>query len=241
VGGNGRPASASPIVKSKSLWREYAEAIVIAIILALFIRTFVVQAFKIPSGSMIQTLQIGDHILVNKMVYGVKVPWDCEWDLTTNRTGVSRIPLLWSCYSYKTLIPVTNPDRGDIIVFMFPEDETKDFIKRVVGLPGETVEIRGKKVYINGRPMSEPFTQHVDPGVVPHHITPRDNLGPLVVPPDSYFVMGDNRDQSLDSRFWGFVKREKIKGRAFLIYWSWDGGGDLMHWVRWDRIAKIIR
>jgi len=228
-------------VKSKSLWREYAEAIVIAIILALFIRTFVVQAFKIPSGSMIQTLQIGDHILVNKMVYGIKIPWDCEWDLTTNRTGVNRIPLLWSCYSYKTLVPVSNPDRGDIIVFMFPEDETKDFIKRVVGLPGETVEIRNKKVYINGRLMSEPFTQHVDPGVIAHQIQPRDNLGPLVVPPDSYFVMGDNRDQSLDSRFWGYVKREKVKGRAFLIYWSWDGRGDLMHWVRWDRIAKIIR
>jgi signal peptidase I len=228
-------------VQGKSLWREYAEAIVIAIILALFIRTFVVQAFKIPSGSMIQTLQIGDHILVNKMVYGIKIPWDCEWDLTTNRTGVSRIPLLWSCYSYKTLIPVTNPERGDIIVFMFPEDETKDFIKRMVGLPGETVEIRDKKVYINNRLMSEPFTQHVDRGVVAHHIQPRDNLGPIVVPPGSYFVMGDNRDQSLDSRFWGYVKREKIKGRAFLIYWSWDGRGDLQHWVRWDRIAKIIR
>ena len=241
MGGNGRPASASPAVQGKSLWREYAEAIVIAIILALFIRTFVVQAFKIPSGSMIQTLQIGDHILVNKMVYGIKIPWDCEWDLTTNRTGVSRIPLLWSCYSYKTLIPVTEPDRGDIIVFMFPDDETKDFIKRVVGLPGETVEIRDKKVYINGRLMSEPFTQHVDPGVVQHRIQPRDNLGPLVVPPESYFVMGDNRDQSLDSRFWGYVKREKIKGRAFLIYWSWDGRGDLAHWVRWNRIAKIIR
>jgi signal peptidase I len=228
-------------VKSKSLWREYTEAIVIAIVLALFIRTFVVQAFKIPSGSMIQTLQIGDHILVNKMVYGLKIPWDCEWDASTNRPGVKRIPLLWSCYSYRTLLPVASPDRGDIIVFMFPEDETKDFIKRVIGLPGDRVEVRDKNVYINGQPLSEPYTQHVDPSVFPHQVQPRDNLGPLTVPSDSYFVMGDNRDQSLDSRFWGYVKREKIKGKAFIIYWSWDSRGDLAHMVRWERIAKLIR
>jgi len=228
-------------VKNKSLWREYAEAIVIAIVLALFIRTFVVQAFKIPSGSMIQTLQIGDHILVNKMVYGIKLPWDCEWDLTSTRSGVSKFPLLWSCYSYKTLIPVASPERGDIIVFMFPEDESKDFIKRLIGLPGDRVEVRNKTVYINDKPLIESYTQHVDPKVLPHQSQPRDNFGPLTVPPDSYFVIGDNRDQSLDSRFWGFVKREKIKGKAFLIYWSWDGRGDLTHWVRWNRIAKIIR
>jgi signal peptidase I len=238
---NGASGSDTAVVKSKSVWREYAEAILIAIVLALFIRTFVVQAFKIPSGSMIQTLQIGDHILVNKMVYGIKLPWDCEWDLTTNRIGVKRFPVLWSCYSYKTLIPFASPERGDIIVFMFPEDETKDFIKRVVGLPGDKVEIRHKKVYINDQPLTESYTQHVDHMVLPHQVQPRDNLGPLTVPSDSYFVMGDNRDQSLDSRFWGYVKREKIKGKAFLIYWSWDGRGDLAHWVRWDRIAKIIR
>jgi len=228
-------------IKSKSVWREYTEAILIAIVLALFIRTLVVQAFKIPSGSMIQTLQIGDHILVNKMVYGLKIPWNCEWDLTTNRSGVRRIPLLWSCYSYRTLIPLANIERGDIIVFMFPEDETKDFIKRVIGLPGDTVEIRRKTVYIHGQPLNERYTQHVDPMVFPHQVQPRDNLGPITVPADSYFVMGDNRDQSLDSRFWGFVKREKIKGKAFLIYWSWNGRGDLAHWVRWERIGKIIR
>ena len=235
------PARGTAVVKSKSLWREYSEAIVIAIVLALFIRTFVVQAFKIPSGSMIQTLQIGDHILVNKMVYGLKIPGDCEWDATTHRPGVKRIPLLWSCYSYRTLISVTSPERGDIIVFMFPEDETKDFIKRVIGLPGDRVEIRNKNVFINGQPLTEPYTQHVDPSVLAHQVQPRDNLGQLTVPADSYFVMGDNRDQSLDSRYWGFVKREKIKGKAFLIYWSWDSRGDLAHLVRWDRIAKIIR
>jgi signal peptidase I len=241
VVGNRSPSGETAGVKSKSLWREYAEAIVIAIVLALFIRTFVVQAFKIPSGSMIQTLQIGDHILVNKMVYGLKIPSDCEWDATTNRPGVKKIPLLWSCYSYRTLLPVGSLERGDIIVFMFPEDETKDFIKRVIGLPGDRIEIRSKTVYINDQPLTEPYTQHVDPAVLPHQVHPRDNLGPLTVPPDSYFVMGDNRDQSLDSRFWGFVKRDKIKGKAFLIYWSWDSRGDMAHLVRWDRIAKIIR
>lgn len=235
------PVSSAPVAKSKSVWREYTEAIVIAIVLALFIRTFVVQAFKIPSGSMIQTLQIGDHILVNKMVYGLKIPWDCEWDLHTTRTGVKRIPLFWSCYSYKMLVPLANPERGDIIVFMFPEDETKDFIKRVIGLPGDKLEIKDKKVYVNGQRLTELYTQHVDPAVLAHTIQPRDNLGPITVPDDSYFVMGDNRDQSLDSRFWGFVKREKIKGKAFLIYWSWDGRGDPAHWVRWDRIGRIIR
>jgi signal peptidase I len=229
-------------VRSKSLWREYTEAIVIAVVLALFIRTFVVQAFKIPSGSMLSTLQIGDHILVNKMLYGLKIPVDCEWDFTSTRPGVRKIPLLWSCYSYKTVVPLGSPERGDIVVFMFPEDETKDFIKRAIGLPGDTVEVRNKRVLINGEPLQEPYTQHVDPNMAGH---PRDNLGPLTVPPDSYFVMGDNRDQSLDSRFWGFVKRDKIKGKAFIIYWSWDAQGDPNRgvppkWVRWDRIGRII-
>jgi signal peptidase I len=204
--------------QSKSVWREYVEAIIIAVILALFIRTFVVQAFKIPSGSMVPTLTIGDHILVTKFLYDIKVPF---WD--------------------KILIKFSPPQRGDIIVFKFPEDESKDFIKRVIGLPGDTIEIRSKRVWINGELLAESYTQHVDPGIIAHQIQPRDNLGPLAVPADSYFVMGDNRDQSLDSRFWGFVKLEKIKGKAFLIYWSWDGRGDLANWVRWGRIGKVIR
>jgi len=228
-------------VQSKSVWREYVEAILIAIVLALIIRTFVVQAFKIPSGSMISTLLIGDHILVNKMIYGLKIPTDCEWDFTTTRPGVRKIPFLWSCFSYKTLFTLGGPERGDIIVFMFPEDETKDFIKRAVGLPGDTVEVRNKRVWINGELLPEPYTQHVDPAILLHQVQPRDNLGPLTVPTDSYFVMGDNRDQSLDSRFWGFVKHDKIKGKAFLIYWSWDGHGNLANWVRWGRIGKMIR
>lgn len=189
---------------------------------------------------MIQTLQIGDHILVNKMVYGLKIPAECEWDMSSNRPNVRHMPLLWSCYSYKMLLPLAQVQRGDIIVFMFPEDETKDFIKRVIGLPGDTVEIRNKSVFVNGSALNEPYVQYVDPAVLPHQIQPRDNLGPLTVPADAYFVMGDNRDQSLDSRFWGYVKRDKIKGKAFLIYWSWNGRGDLSHLVRWNRIGKVI-
>lgn len=227
--------------QSKSLWREYIEAILIAIVLALCIRTFVVQAFKIPSGSMLPTLQIGDHILVNKMSYGIKLPTDCEWDYTSKRPGVRKIPFLWSCYSYNTIVPWGDPARGDIIVFLFPEDETKDFIKRVVGLPGDTVEIRNKQVSINGQRVTERYIQHVDSGILPHRVQPRDNLGPLRVPPDHYFVLGDNRDQSLDSRFWGFVQRSKIKGNAFLIYWSWDGRGRFSDWIHWERIGKVIR
>ncbi len=167
---------------------------------------------------MVPTLTIGDHILVTKFLYDFKLPY---WDTI--------------------LIRFSEPQRGDIIVFKFPEDESKDFIKRVIGLPGDTVEIRNKQVSINGEPLVEPYVQHLDPNILPHQVQPRDNLGPMIVPPDSYFVMGDNRDQSLDSRFWGFVKLEKIKGKAFLIYWSWNGQGALAHWVRWERLGKTIQ
>jgi signal peptidase I len=199
----------------KSRLREYVEAFVIAIVLALFVRTFIVQAFKIPSGSMIPTLLIGDHILVNKFIYGVKMPFtDTE------------------------LIPVTHPHRDDVIVFKYPQDETKDFIKRVIGLPGDRVEVRHRQVYVNDQPLVEPYAVHQE-GVTPEmEMRPRDEFGPITVPADSYFVMGDNRDHSLDSRFWGFVKENKIKGKAFLIYWSWDGMGE---WVRWERIGKAVQ
>lgn len=195
--------------------REYAEAIIIAIILALFIRTFIVQAFKIPSGSMMDTLQIGDHILVNKFLYGTKIPF----------TDIN-------------ILPIREPQRLDIIVFKYPEDESKDFIKRVIGEPGDVVEVRKKKLYVNGTPLYETYTIQRDLEIHPPGIgSPRDHFGPFTVPPGSYFVMGDNRDQSLDSRFWGTVKFEKIKGKAFLIYWSWDG---VKSWVRWDRIGDFI-
>jgi signal peptidase I len=164
---------------------------------------------------MIETLQIGDHILVNKFLYGVKIP-----------------------FTDRALFSIRKPHRLDIIVFKYPEDESKDFIKRVIGEPGDVVEVHDKIVYVNQRALAEPYIIHRDSTTLPAGVqSPRDNLGPLTVPEDSYFVMGDNRDQSLDSRFWGFVKRPKIKGKAFMIYWSWDGPNT---WVRWNRIGHLI-
>lgn len=206
---------AQETVKTKSTFREYAEAIGMALLLALFIRTFIVQAFKIPSGSMIPTLQIGDHILVNKLAYGIRVP-------------------LWGHY----LVDFGKVQRGDVIVFIFPEDRSKDFIKRVVGIAGDAVEIRGKKIYINGQQVEDPYA-HFE-GDDPQNILPasRDDYGPTKVPENHLFVMGDNRDRSYDSRFWGFVNLDDVRGKAFLIYWSWDGGD---RWVRWERLASLIR
>jgi signal peptidase I len=199
--------------KTKSTVREYAEAIAVAILLALFIRTFIVQAFKIPSGSMLPTLQIGDHILVNKLRYGIRLPY------------VGRV------------VKFANPRHGDIIVFVYPVDPQKDFIKRVVGEPGDEVEVRHKRVLINGEPVEDGHANFVDGPGATSRLTPRDNYGPVVVPPEKIFVMGDNRDRSYDSRFWGFVPIDDIKGKAFVIYWSWDGTD---RWVRWERIGEIL-
>ena len=201
--------------KNKSKVREYAEAIIIAVIIALFVRTFVVQAFKIPSGSMKPTLQIGDHILVNKFIYGVKIP-----------------------YIQKTLIPISEPERGDIVVFLYPRDRSKDFIKRVIGVGGDVIEIRNKEIFLNGSPCSDIHGVHTDNLILPSSIQPRDNMRPVKVPVGSIFVMGDNRDQSYDSRFWGFVKLKDVMGKAFIIYWSWNGND---HRVRWKRFGKILR
>ncbi len=200
--------------RKKGKLRENIEAVVIAVILALFIRTFVVQAFKIPSGSMQPTLKIGDHILVNKFIYGVKLP-----------------------YVRTTIIPVSSPERGDIIVFKYPEAPDKDFIKRVIGIPGDTVQIKKKQVFVNGKPVRHEYGMHTDSNVIPGRVNHRDNYGPETVPEGSYFVMGDNRDNSYDSRFWGFVKESAIKGEAFIIYWSWDSQD---FGVRWGRIGTIL-
>lgn len=203
-----------PIQPKKNIFREYGEAILIAVILALFIRTFVVQAFKIPSGSMKPTLLVGDHILVNKFIYGVKLP-----------------------FSDITLIPVKDPKRGDIVVFEFPEDPEKDFIKRVIAVAGDTVQIRNKKVYINDKPMDDPYGTHLDPHSIRGEARPRDNFGPVIVPANSLFVMGDNRDHSYDSRFWGFVNLPAVKGKAFIMYWSWDKENT---GIRWRRLGRLI-
>ncbi len=202
-------------IQTKSRLRENIEAIVVAIILALFIRTFIVQAFKIPSGSMKETLQIGDHILVNKFIYGVKLP-----------------------YLQTTLVPITDPKHGDIVVFEFPEDKDKDFIKRVVGVAGDVVEVRNKQVSVNGVPQQGSYIVNSDPHVFPGNLQPRDNFGPVTVPAHSLFVMGDNRDHSYDSRYWGFVDLKAVKGKAFIIYWSWDKDN---FGVRWGRIGNILK
>ncbi len=207
-----QPAARGKTAK-KSVAREYAEALMVALLLAFFIRSFVVQAFKIPSGSMLPTLQIGDHILVNKFVYGLRLPYPFE----------------------KTIAEWGQPQRGDVIVFIYPRDPSKDFIKRIVAVGGDTVEIRHKQLYVNGAKVDDPYATFADgdqqvPG-------PRDNFGPVTVPPQKLFVMGDNRDRSHDGRFWGFVDRDDVKGKAFLIYWSWDGSD---RWVRWERIGHLI-
>ncbi|MEK7210246.1 MAG: signal peptidase I [Candidatus Binatota bacterium] len=200
--------------KAKSTFREYAESIVFALLLALFIRSFIVQAFKIPSGSMIPTLQIGDHILVNKLSYGIRSPF---WDLF--------------------LVSFKKPQRGDVVVFIFPEDRSKDFIKRVTGIEGDMVEIREKRVYINGKPLEDPHAHFEGDAPERGPLNVRDNYGPKQVPENFIFVMGDNRDRSYDSRYWGYVNLDDVKGRAFMIYWSWDG---MERWVRWERIGSLI-
>jgi signal peptidase I len=205
--------------KKKGALRENLEAVVIAVILALFIRAFVVQAFKIPSGSMKETLKIGDHILVNKFLYGVRLPF----------TDI-------------TLIPGKKPQREDIIVFKYPEDPSKDFIKRVIGLPGDVIQIRDKQLYINHKLFRRDYAIHTDNRLNPGYMGPRDNFGPVTVPEGKLFVMGDNRDYSADSRFWGFVDMDSIKGKAFIIYWSWNKNNEdsILDYVRWHRIGKLI-
>lgn len=205
--------------KNKSAFRETIEAVVFAFIIALVIRTFVIQAFKIPSGSMIPTLLVGDHLLVNKFLLGTPV------DIPFTNIHLFHMPGL------------RDPHRGDVIVFKYPDDPTRDFIKRVIGVGGDTVESRDKVIYVNGRKLVEPYVQHVDSNIKPGGIDPRDNFGPITVPKDDVFVMGDNRDESYDSRYWGFVDDNQIKGKAIIIYWSWDAK---KHWVRFDRIGKLI-
>jgi signal peptidase I len=227
----------------KSTAREYFESIVIAVILALFIRTFVVQAFKIPTGSMEENLLIGDHLLVNKFAFG-PAPTSLE----------------------RALLPVRDIKRLDIVVFKYPEEPDRDFIKRVIGLPGETIELRDKKVYVNGKPLDEPYVHFIQPPggqSEQHEVTSfdvRERYGPVTVPANHYFVMGDNRDNSQDSRYWGFLPRENVKGKALLIYWSYEAGRDdyqdestgaaikgiasvFVHFftrTRWDRMLHFV-
>ena len=187
--------------RSSALWKEYVKAAVVAVILAFFIRTFVAQAFKIPSESMVETLLVGDHLLVNKLIY---------------RFG--------------------SPQRGDIIVFEYPNDTTRDFVKRAIGLPGETLEVRGKTVYINGKPLDEKYTRFEENPF--SSSGPDYYFGPVKIPDGHLFMMGDNRNNSQDSRVWGMLDMRLVHGKAFIIHWSWDGD---TYGVRWDRVGKLLK
>lgn len=196
----------------KGRFRQNIEGIITALIIALFIRAFFVQAYKIPSSSMEPTLLVGDHLLVLKCAYGI------------------RMPLIG-----KYLVRYGEPHRGDIVVFVYPRDPRKDFIKRVIALPGERVQIVDKKIFVNGRPLEDPW------GYWSEAITFRPNFGPVTVPEGHYFVLGDNRDNSMDSRFWGFVPEDYLLGKALVIYWSWNSRAeDIYHKVRWWRFGKVL-
>jgi len=197
-------------MKQKRIW-EYIRIIGTSFIFFLIIRTSIVQAYKIPSGSMIPTLLIGDHLIANKFIYGPQIP-----------------------FINKRLFNLAKPRRGDIVIFPSPEDPGKDLIKRVVAAEGDMIEERDKQIFINGKPTDELYAQHTDTSL----LDPRDNFRPYLVPKGKLFVMGDNRDQSYDSRFWGCVDTKDIKGKAFILYWSWDSE---RHLPRLNRIGHIIR
>jgi signal peptidase I len=227
-----------------SLAREYFEALLIAVVFATFARTYVVQAFKIPSGSMEKNLLVGDHILVNKFIYG---PARWNWE--------------------RRLLPLRDPRRGDVVVFKFPLDPSRDFIKRAVGLPGDRVKLVDKRLYLNGKRVEDDsFVWHSDPAVYErtsffNSNRSRDNFGPYTVPPAAYFCLGDNRDNSRDSRFWGTVPESYLKGRALTVYWSYAGEPEPLEWpgwkgklrqlagvtsnffskTRWERTFRIVR
>jgi len=209
----------------KSTAREYFESIVVAVILALFVRTFVFQAFKIPTGSMKPNLLVGDHLLVNKFIFAPAA------------SGLER-----------ALLPMRPIERGDVVVFKFPEEPERDFIKRVVGLPGDTLELKNQTVHINGLPLIEPYAHYLFPPIGDGQADSFDlrrKYGPVTVPDGHYFMMGDNRDDSQDSRFWGFLPASYVKGRALFIYWSFDNPDDgsaatSFLGVRWDRLLHQI-
>jgi signal peptidase I len=221
-----RAASApGPAPYRKSTAREYFESICVAVILALFVRTFVVQAFKIPTGSMENNLLIGDHLLVNKFVFA---------------PTLSRFE--------RALLPIDPITRGDVVVFKYPVEPERDFIKRVIGLPGDTIELKKKRVFVNGTQLDEPYVRYLSP---PEESSEDDfdlrvQYGPVTVPADQYFMMGDNRDNSQDSRYWGFMPRNYVKGKALFIYWSFDDGGEgagvsrFFTTVRWNRLLHQI-
>jgi signal peptidase I len=210
-GSLGRQAAAEKPPKSRL--RQNVESLLLAVLVALVVRSSVVEAFWVPSGSMLPTIQIGDHLFVNKLAYGMHLPF------------IGRELAQWRSLQ-----------RNDIIVFTSPVDRSIDLIKRVIAVAGDTVEVRNKKLFINGEAVPDPHANFTDPNA--RSAVPRDNFGPVTVPPGKFFVMGDNRDQSYDSRYWGFADETDVKGQATFIYWSWNSQ---THWVRWDRFGHFIR
>lgn len=194
------------------------KSILIALVIALGVRTFVVEAFDIPSGSMEPTLQIGDHILVNKFIYGIRIPF----------TDIR-------------LMQFSRPERGDVVVFLFPLDRSKDFVKRVIATAGEKVQLIDNRIFINDKPIADPWGHFEPIPVAPWFLRNIEDYGPVVVPPDSYFVLGDNRNNSEDSRFWGFVANDDLVGKTMFIYFSWNAKSSTW-WdrIRWSRFGKWI-
>jgi signal peptidase I len=201
--------------KSRSVIREYVEAAIWALALTMFLRAFVIQAFRIPSESMRDTLLVGDFLFVNKFEYGPKIP-----------------------FTHIRLPGLRAPRHGDVIVFQYPQDPSKDFIKRAVATGNQTLEVRNKQVILDGKSIREPYVIHTDPNTRPAGYDDRDFFGPVTVKSNQLFMMGDNRDNSNDSRYWGTLDMDLVKGRAMFLYWSWDGE---KNWPRWNRIFQIIR
>jgi signal peptidase I len=207
-----QPSSAAPPEKPR--WRQNVESIGLALLIALAVRSSVVQAFWVPSGSMLPTIQIGDHIFVNKLAYSV------------------RLPLIGT-----ELMKIGTLHRDDIVVFVSPIDPSTDLIKRVIAVPGDTVEIRNKELYVNGEKVADPHAYFSDSTVMS---TQRDNMKPIQVPDGKFFVMGDNRDRSYDSRFWGFANIADIKGKATFVYWSRDVSKGWLAMPRFERFGRFI-
>jgi signal peptidase I len=230
-GENPPPRPPETVETHGSELREWTEAIVIAFVLAIVLRTFLIQAYKIPSGSMEPTLAIGDHIMVNKIRYGLRMP-DSLFGLT---------PLAGEIPYGQYLVHLAQVHRGDVVVFVFPQDPTKDFIKRVIGIGGDTVQVKNGQVFLNGAPMPDPHAHFEVPAGERSLYSPRDNYGPATVPAGQFFMMGDNRDRSFDSRFWGFVTRNQVEGRAMFIYWSWGADSQSFLGIRWSRFGEAVR
>jgi len=215
-------AGARRAARTKSTLREYVEAIVLAVLLTVVIRGLVVQAFRIPTGSMENTLLVGDFLFVNKLVYGSEI----DIGAAGHRLVYYRFPA------------IRQPQHGDVIVFRYPDDPSRDFIKRCVAVEGQTVEIRDKILYVNDQAQVEPYAIHSDDKVLPKEISARDNFGPTVVPKGHIFMMGDNRDNSHDSRFWGPLPLNLVKGKAMILYWSWDAEKNM---PRLNRLFRPVR